>query len=195
MAAAGAQWFAGIPGLFLDIDYLSDLGADSQFLHWWEHGRPLDGGAILPESRSNHPSLLVNAEWADREWGRLEQLGKVEFFPKNAPKPDLLNINPCALLLKMRDGIDEDTPYWEQFKARLICDLSRGQVNEHMPRWQVAYGTVDIAISRLVQGGWMFVIDLADAFLNWKVEPSDTWALGFSSAARRQYGRYLFLPL
>ena len=32
-AAANAQWFAGIPGLFLDIDELCDMGADGQFLH------------------------------------------------------------------------------------------------------------------------------------------------------------------
>ena len=107
-------------------------------------------GTVSPESRHNHPSLDTNSDWAEREWNRLERLGKVQFFEKGAPKPDLLNINPCALLLKEREGTDEATPWWERFKARLICDLSRGQVNEHMPRWQVQYGTVELAVSRMV---------------------------------------------
>eukprot|EP00959_Pyramimonas_sp_CCMP1952_P374881 7850765-Pyramimonas_sp.AAC.1 len=42
--------------------------------------------------------------------------------------------------------------------------------------------------------GWLFVIDLSDAFYNWRVLPQDTLWLGFYSPSRDQYGRYLFLP-
>ena len=83
---------------------------------------------------------------------------------------------------------------WDRFKARLVCDLSKSLVNEKLPHWDVKYGSVDLAVSRLSHSAWLYVVDLADAFYNWKVSADDTWMLGFYSPTRRQYGRYLYFP-
>ena len=107
-AAESATWFGGIPGLTLDIDELADLGADNEFLTWWEFSRSLDAPFAPPRFHKNHPSLLAHAPWADKEWERLERLGKVEFFPPGDPQPPQLNVNPCALLLKERPGAEDD---------------------------------------------------------------------------------------
>ena len=73
-------------------------------------------------------------------------------------------------------------------------DLLKSKVNLHLPEWDVKYGTVELAVSRMAPGSWHFVVDLADAFLNWKVADEDTLLLGFFSPARNQYGRYLYFP-
>ena len=95
---------------------------------------------------------------------RLERLGKVQFFPVGEDRPALLNVNLCALLLKPRQGAEDAESIWNKYKARLICDLLKGGVNELLPKWTVHYGTVDLAISRMTSGGFLYVIDLADAF-------------------------------
>ena len=99
-ASASARWFDGIPGLFLNIDRLSELGADNTFLSWWEHGRPLEAAPARPQQLLNHRSIEEHSAWAEREWARLESLGKVEFYPPGQPAPSDLTVNPCALLLK-----------------------------------------------------------------------------------------------
>ena len=55
----------------------------------------------------------------------------------------------------------------------------RGMVNERLQAVEVAYGTVELAISRMKPGDFMFVIDLADAFFNWRIHPDSSWELGF----------------
>ena len=82
----------------------------------------------------------------------------------------------------------------ERYTARLICDLRKGQINIRLPHWAVNYGTIDIAITRIPHRGWLFVVDLADAFLSWKVKVEDTLLLGFYSPIRDQYGRFLYFP-
>ena len=58
----------------------------------------------------------------------------------------------------------------------------------------VNYGTLELAISRMHPGDYLFVIDLQGAFFNWRVHPSDTMELGFYSPKRRQFGKYDFFP-
>ena len=61
-ACESAEWFEGIPGLYLNIDKLSSLGADGMFLQWWEHGRPLEAKVGTPVSVLNHRSVLEHSE-------------------------------------------------------------------------------------------------------------------------------------
>ena len=136
---------------------------------------------------------VANPEWADKEWDRLEALGKVSFFPTGAPKPAQLNVNPCALILKPREGVADSADVWDRFKARLIMDLKRGRVNERIPGAAVACGTLELAVGRMKTGDFLFVVDLQDAFLNWRVRPVDAFLLGFFSARRQCYGKYVFV--
>ena len=189
-AAASATWYEGTRGLYLNIVKLSSLGADSVFLDWWEYGRPLEAMPMNPTTSPNYRSLLANPTWAEKEWSRLEGLGKVEFFPRGAEPPGL-NVNPCARLLKHRPEAPTDAPKEDRYKARLICDLSTGHVNSLLPHWDVHYGSIDLAISRMTQGAWLYVVDLADAFLSWKVRAEHTFLLFFFSPVRQQHGRYL----
>ena len=109
---------------------------------------------------------------------------------KGEPRPQRLNINPCALIIKsVPNG---DLP--PSAKTRLIVDLTRGGVNPRLPPHGVDYGTVELAASRIAEGDFLFVIDMQDAFLNWRVAPASTWDLGFYSPHTRQYGKYDFLP-
>eukprot|EP00959_Pyramimonas_sp_CCMP1952_P321684 6731372-Pyramimonas_sp.AAC.1 len=74
-ADARAMWFRGVAGLRLNIDLLRELGATPEFLHWWEHGRPLAFlDTIRPRVFQNSKSLLDNVELAEYEWNRLERL-------------------------------------------------------------------------------------------------------------------------
>ena len=191
---ASMQWHHGVRGLTLDLDFLAVAGATSDFLQLWEHGVPL--GALSAESRCtpNHPSVRTHNTWAENEWSRLEELGKVSFFPSGAPRPLSLNVNPCGLLLKERAGSLPDASEQERWKARLILDLRKGRVNERVPHVGVSYGTVDMAVSRMHKGDFMFVVDLQDCFFNWRVCDADSYLLGFYSHERRQFGRYRFLP-
>ena len=123
-----------------------------------------------------------------------KNLVRSRFFPAGQAKPAALNVNPCALLLKPREGVDESAPLIERFKARLILDLLRGRVNERLPEVGVAYGTVDLAVSRMCRNDYLFVIDVQDSFFNWRVRPDDSYELGFFSPARSQFGKYDFVP-
>ena len=189
-----ALWWQGTRGLTLQLDALKALGAARAFLDQWRFGVPLEAQATAPSRVSNHPSLVQNDSWAAAEWDRLERLGKVFMFPLGEPPPHKLNVNPCALLLKPREGSDESAPEVERWKARLILDLRRGRVNERLPQVGVAYGTLDMAVSRLKKGSHMFVLDIQDCFFNWRVSPEDTNLLGFYCPEIRQYGRYEYLP-
>ena len=192
---ASLSWWNSIRGLTLRLDRLASLGAAPEFLSKWEHGQPLGAQPAAPKRVPNHPSLAEHDSWALAEWNRLEKLGKVFLFPRGVQPPANLNINPCALLLKQRDGVDDDSlPEEERWKARLILDLRKGRVNERLPEVGVAYGTLDMAVSRLRRGSFMFVIDLQDCFFNWRVDPVDANLLGFYCPARQQFGRYEFLP-
>ena len=80
-AACTAVWFDGIPGLYLDINELSELGADSQFLEWWECGRPLGGTAFQPGIFHNYPSMVDYEDWAERRMEPLRKPGKDPVLP------------------------------------------------------------------------------------------------------------------
>ena len=57
-----------------------------------------------------------------------------------------------ALILKPREGIEDDAPEDQRYKARLIVDLRRGQVNAHLPHVGVKYGALEQAILKNVKG-------------------------------------------
>ena len=194
-AAVAAPGFTGdVPGLRLRIDALEQAGADRSLLRLWAHGRPLAAEDRHPVQVRNHPSLLAGIAWAEKEWERLGRLGKVTFFPVGAPRPPRLNVNPCALILKPRAGVPDSASDEERLKACLIVDLKRGRVNERLPWIGVAYGTVELAISRMSKNDFLFVLDLQDSFFNWRVAPEDTWELGFYAPGRRQFGKYDYFP-
>ena len=188
------QEWEGVPGLHLRFDFLSANGADPALLHSWRHGHSLGASPVVPRQARNHPSVTSQLAWAEREWDRLAETGKVSFFPVDAPPPKHLNVNPCGLILKPRPGADAEADESERFKARLIVDLRRGGVNECMPNADVAYGTLDQAVARMSAGSWLFVLDLRDCFFNWRVSDADSYALGFYSPGRRQFGKYNYLP-
>jgi len=190
---ASSSFFKGISGLRLCIDTLRALGVKEQFLDWWENGRPLEASPAPARFRKNHPSFIRESVWAKRELERLEALGKVEFFT-GTQRPHGLNINPLALILKERSDVPADRPAEERMKARLIVDLLRGEVNSRLPSVGVAYGTVDLAVSRMSPGCFLYVLDLQDCFFNWRVHPDSAMELSFFCEARQQYGRFLFFP-
>ena len=84
------------PGLTLNLDVLQRLGAAPDLLQSWRAGFRLGVSGCRAGSVPNHPSLAQNASWAEREWNRLEGLGKVFFYPPDKPKPFHLNVNPRA---------------------------------------------------------------------------------------------------
>ena len=192
--AAGRPGSCGTRGLNLNLDFLRRCGAKPDLLHSWQHGKPLHASAGKPTHLRNHPSLLQQAQLAKVEWERLETLGKVSLFDPGAPRSSKLNVNPCALLLKARDGVSESAPMAERMKARLIVDLTRGLVNPRLPQFGVAYGTIDLAVSRMTANQYLFVVDLKDAFFNWRISPDDSWELGFYCPASRRFGKYNFCP-
>ncbi|CAK0899596.1 unnamed protein product, partial [Prorocentrum cordatum] len=93
-----------------------------------------------------------------------------------------------------RAGARDNAPEEERVKVRIIMNLSRSSLNTSLPDLPVNYGTVDLAISRMSPRSFLYVVDLADAFCNWRVLPSDAWWLGFWSPGRQQYGMCTFLP-
>ena len=169
----------------LNLNYLRSLGADASLLSDWENGVSLEATPASPRRRRNHPSLAAHALWAESEWNRLESLGKLEFF-RGPSRPELLNVNPCALILKEKPGASPGTQAW---KARLIMDLARGQVNDRLPTVGVRYGSLELAASRVLPGDFLCVIDLADAFFNWPVDELSSWELGFFSPHRSAFGK------
>lgn len=189
---SGFAWHKNIKGLTLRADNLRTLGASEHFLDRWENGHALNLAAGAVETHANHKSLATNVAWADVEWSRLEALGKIEFFPPGVCPPNL-HVNPCALLLKERPDTDAATPDAERFKARLLCDLLRSHINERLPKLSVNYGTVDLALSRMRTGVFLFVIDFADCFFHWKLSSQDSMNMGFFSPPRNCYRRYLYL--
>ncbi|CAK0847543.1 unnamed protein product, partial [Prorocentrum cordatum] len=100
--------------------------------------------------------------------------------------------NGCCL--QPRAGARDNAPEEERVKVRIIMDLSRSSLNASLPDLPVNYGAVDLAISRMFPRSFLYVVDLADAFCNWRVLPSDAWWLGFWSPGRQQCGMYTFLP-
>lgn len=143
----------------------------------------------------NHKSLRSVAEVASAEWTRLERLGKVEYFDE---KPPQLHATPVAGIVKTRPGIDSsDTsiPYLERYKLRLITDLLRSGVNlasDAAPK--CSFGNLDSGARLMTICGYLFVIDLSDAFFHWPISHSSAFYLGFYDEHRKQWGRYLFCP-
>ena len=137
---ASLEWWDGVPGLTLRFDFLASAGANQELLHQWRHGRVLEPSARPAKRARNHPSVSARPEWAEREWARLEARGKIEFFPAGAPNTPELNVNPCGLILKQREGAGEDEPDEVRLKPRLIVDLRRGRVNQSLPDVGVHYG-------------------------------------------------------
>ena len=82
VAKACAIWIDGIRGLTLNLQLLEQLGADRKFLNWWRNGRPLEAQPVVPRVWRNHRSLMEASTWAEKEWSRLDSLGKIEFFLK-----------------------------------------------------------------------------------------------------------------
>ena len=193
-AAESARWQHGIRGLYLNLEFLRKCGASPRILTTWQQGRALSAAPAEPTERANHPSLTENGKLANLEWARLSDLGKVTLFAPGRPRPPRLNVNPCALIAKVREGVADDAPKHERLKVRLIVDLTRGLVNPRLPEVGVKYGTLELAVSRMKVGDYLFVLDLKDAFFNWRVEPNDTWELVFFMPTTRQYGKYDFLP-
>ena len=168
------QDWEGVPGLHLRFNFLSANGADPTLLHSWRHGHSLGASPVAPRQVRNHPSVMSQLAWAEREWDRLAAAGKVSFFPVDTPPPKHLNVNPCGLILKPRPGTDVEADETERFKARLIVDLRRGRVNECMPNVEVEYGTLDQAVARMSAGSWLFVLDLHDCFFSKVLFPGQT---------------------
>ena len=161
-ADSRAIWFAGIRGLRLNIDLLRTLGAGPQFLRWWEHGRHFFFDAdVEPNVYRNYRSLLDNLPYAEAEWDRLERFGKIRFFSPGH-RPDQLLVNPCGLALKETS---------DNIKARMIVDFTKTGLNQVAQKIPVEYGSLDIALSRTAPGSWLFVVDLADAFLQLATSP------------------------
>ena len=79
--AASRPYTADVRGLRLNLDFLRTAGASDAFLRVWEVGVDLRATPATPRTHRNHPSLGQHSVWAEREWSRLEKLGKVEFFP------------------------------------------------------------------------------------------------------------------
>ena len=192
-AKAAFPWHGGEAGLTLDVEFLEALGAESRFVEWWSRGRPLGAQPGAIRRFKNHRSVATHSAWAEKEWSRLEELGKIEFFEEDEV-PDELHVNPCALLLKPRHNVDPAAAVTERYKARLLMDLLKGGINERLPQWDVHYGTVDLALSRIRPGDFLFVIDLQDSFLNWLLIDSDRNLLGFYSPIRQRHGRYRYFP-
>ena len=76
---ASLECWDGVPGLTLRFDFLEEAGASPALLHQWRHGRSLDAAARPAKRARNHPSVSLQAEWAEKEWARLEAAGKIEF--------------------------------------------------------------------------------------------------------------------
>ena len=111
-------WHNGVRGLTLNFDVLRSKGVSPSFLKRWEQGTGLGGAEVEPRDHQNHPSMVKYSGWAEREWSRLDALGKVTFFPKDAPKPKYLNVNPCGLILKARPEAADTDDEIHRFKAR-----------------------------------------------------------------------------
>ena len=183
----------GIRGVVLNLDFLRDKGVSPCFLRQWRDGIALSADVIRPRHRANHPSMKQHDQWAEIEWSRLERLGKVTCL-LGTSRPDSLNVNPCASILKEQHGASNDAPETDRYKARLIVDLRRGGVNPHLPAVEVHYGTVEQAVLQFSVNDFIFILDLQDCFFNWRVAPTDAWLLGFYSPARRQFGKFEYLP-
>ena len=193
-AVSSFSWFQGIRGLCLRIDRLKHLGASNEFLRLWTIGHKLNASVATAKFRNNHPSFRAHELWAEKEFDRLHSLGKITLFPPNLPRPHNLNVNPCALLLKLIPSAASDAADEQKYKARLLMDLSAGGVNPRVPGVPVSYGTVDQAVAMLSPNGFIYVIDLQDAFFNWRVDLESSFELGFYSPKRKCYGKYDYLP-
>ena len=97
----------GVRCLRLRFVFLRSARAQPHLLENWFEGERLGAKTSAPRRFSNHPSVATYPEWAEREWDRLEGLGKALFFPVGASRPHGLNVNPCALILKPREGAEE----------------------------------------------------------------------------------------
>ena len=59
---------SGVRGLRLSLPFLKVRGATADFLHLWNHGRPLGASPAAPSRLRNHPSLTQYADLASQEW-------------------------------------------------------------------------------------------------------------------------------
>lgn len=178
-----------IPGCQLSISLLRELGAQQWFLENIQRGIQLPVRSKGVTVQKNHPSFYANQETAEAEWDRLDHMGKIRWWEKDA-KPRNLNVNPCAILLKDEQGPDGE---W-RVKKRIILDLLRGRVKERLEDVAVSYATLEEAVSKMHRGSWLFVIDLVDAFFNWPLNEAGTLECGFYSPKRKKFGAYAYLP-
>ena len=56
------------------------------------------------------------------------------------------------------------------------------------------YGSIDELASKIEPNYYLYVIDMKDAFLNWKVFPCDTLELGIKCPTSGRRGVYKYLP-
>ena len=68
-----------------------------------------------------------------------------------------------------------------------IVDFSRNGVNASRQNIPEQYINIDSAFVSVAQKTLFFLIDLADAFYNWKVHAQDRFRLGFWAPGRRQF--------
>ena len=125
-AATPLTYFNGERGQTLQLDTLFALGASQDHLFTLEFGVALDSSHRKTSIFQNHKSVAQHAEWAEKEWTRLERLGKKIFYPPHQPAPLGLHVNPCALLLKERKDAVPSDPDDRRYKARLLMDLKLG---------------------------------------------------------------------
>jgi hypothetical protein len=178
----------------LNFPFLEKMGADPILLKKWKDGWRINVDFECPHHIRNHPSLREHAARVVPEWDRNHELGKFTWFPPDAPKPHKLHVSPCAAILKDRPGADPSASIEDRTKIRIIIDLLRGLVNAHVIDEEVDFATLERALSHLRKDWWLFVLDLSDAFFNWKIHPDDAWLLGVYDEHNRRYGRYDFAP-
>ena len=179
-------------GLQLNFEFLEREGTPPEFLHTWKNGWELMERIEPALEFSNHPSVADVAERCYRERLRLAELGKVQLFEPGAQKPELLHVSPSAAVITDKAGADPDAAWEDRTKLRLILDLKRGGVNRDAKHLDVNFASADKAVALMSQYDWLYVIDFADFFYNWKVCEDTAWKLGFYDAFSNRYGRYLY---
>ena len=178
--------YNGVRGLYLRLDFLRAVGVPPATLEEWELGIHLQQSPDVPLWKKNHPSLCTHREEGEAELQKLAELHKLDWLQPASAEARSTNVNPGALISKITpDGV---------IKNRFIMDLRRGGVNARLPHWPVQYGCLDEVTSIIRRNDWLFVIDLADAFLNWKVHPDSCRELGIRSPKTGLIGRYAYLP-
>jgi len=126
---AALQWESGIRGLTLRFDFLEACGVAPEFLRIWRHGQAIGASGASASHSRNHPSCYEHEPWVEHAFDRLDTAGKIQLFAPGQARPPNLNVNPCALILKLRPDTADDVRALDRFKARLIVDLRRGRIN------------------------------------------------------------------